>query len=158
MLVPGYISCDILAGKLVVPGGVIYENKYWHVDSVISPIIWQGFLIVKLKRHCDQLAELTQEEAGALGPVIQATWAALTDVLKPPKVDICSFGDGIKHIHFWVLPRHPNKRPGMNWVMMNLNMRTLLTRRFGIKRWVYSDDEVTELAVQLRERIHRLLS
>jgi diadenosine tetraphosphate (Ap4A) HIT family hydrolase len=158
MLIPGCISCDILAGTLTVPGGVIYENEYWHVDSVMSPVCWRGFLLVKLKRHCEQLAELTQEEADTLGPVIQATCSVLADVLKPAKVYICSFGDGIKHIHFWVLPRHPNMRPGMHWVMMNLNARTMLTRLLGIRRWVCSDEEVTELAVQLRERIHRLLS
>ena len=158
MLEIGCISCDILAGKLKVPGGVIYENQYWHVDSVVSPVTWRGFLIIKLKRHCEQLAELTQEEADTLGPVIQVTCSALMDVLKPAKVYVSSFGEDIKHIHFWVLPRPVNFHPGMNWVMMNLNVRTLLTRRFGIKRWVYSDEEVTELAAQLRERIHQLLS
>jgi len=58
MLVPGCMSCDILAGKLTTPGGVIYENEYWHVDSVVSPVCWLGFLIIKLKRHCEHLGAL----------------------------------------------------------------------------------------------------
>jgi diadenosine tetraphosphate (Ap4A) HIT family hydrolase len=156
-LVPGCMSCDILAGRLTTPGGVIYENEHWHVDSVTKPVYWRGFLIVKLKRHCEHLAELTQEEAVTLGPVIQATSFALADVLKPAKVYVCSFGDGIKHIHFWILPRQANIRPGMHWVMMHLNIRTILTRRFGIKRWIHSDEEVGKLVMQLRERIGQLL-
>ena len=102
MRVPGCMSCDILAGKLTTPGGVIYEDEYWQVDSVISPVYWRGFLIIKLKRHCEHLAELTPEEAGALGPVVRATCSALAEVLKPAKVYVCSFGDGVKHIHLWV--------------------------------------------------------
>lgn len=27
------MACDIVAGKVVHPGGNIYENDYWHVDS-----------------------------------------------------------------------------------------------------------------------------
>lgn len=143
------MSCDIIAGKRTVPGGVIYEDAYWHVDSVTSPVYWQGFLIIKLKRHCEHLAELTPEEANALGPVIQRTCLALTKVLKPAKVYVCSFGDGIKHIHFWVLPRPQGMRPGMHRVIRNLDTRAALTR-LGFKRWLYNDEEVTELAAQLR--------
>jgi diadenosine tetraphosphate (Ap4A) HIT family hydrolase len=152
------MSCDILAGKRTVPGGVIYEDDYWHVDSVVGPVYWRGFLIVKLKRHCEHLAELTPEEAAALGPAIQMTCAALAEVLKPAKVYVCSFGDGIKHIHFWILPRPPEMRPGMHWVMYHLDVRGLLTRRLGVKRWLRSDQEVAELASQVQEQVQRLLN
>jgi diadenosine tetraphosphate (Ap4A) HIT family hydrolase len=145
------MSCDILAGKLAVPGGVIYENEYWHVDSVIRPIVWRGFLIVKLKRHCEHLAELTREEAATLGPVIHTACSALKQILKPAKVYVCSFGDGVKHIHFWVLPRQPDMRPGMHWVMLNLDIRIMLTRRFGVKKWIVSDEKVGDIAEQVRQ-------
>jgi diadenosine tetraphosphate (Ap4A) HIT family hydrolase len=156
-LVPGCMSCDILAGKLTTPGGVIYENEHWHVDSVVGPVYWRGFLIIKLKRHCENLAELTPQEADTLGPVVQATCSALAEVLRPAKVYLCSFGDGIKHVHFWVLPRPQGMRPGMHWVMLNLDLRTVLTRRLGIKRWVCSDEEVAKMTSQVRERVHQLL-
>ena len=139
MLVPGCMSCDILAGKRTPPDGVIYENEHWHVDSVLGPVVWRGFLIVKLKRHCEHLAELTPDEAASLGPVIQTTCRALSEVLRPAKVYVCSFGDGVTHIHFWVLPRPPEMRPGLHWVMFHLDMRTTLARRLGIKRWVCDD-------------------
>ena len=156
MLMPGCMSCDILAGRRTVPGGVIYEDEYWHVDSIASPVFWRGFLIVKLKRHCEHLADLTPEEAAALGPVVQMTCRALSDVLKPAKVYVCSFGDGIKHIHLWVLPRPPEMRPGMHWVFWNLDVRATLTRRFGLKRWLVSDEEVAHIADQVRQRIQQL--
>ncbi|MBL7201177.1 MAG: hypothetical protein ISS56_13645 [Anaerolineae bacterium] len=72
-------------------------------------------------------------------------------------VYVCSFGDGVKHIHLWVLPRPLGMRLGMHWVMLNLDIRALLTRRFGIWKWVCSDQEVAELASRVREQYHRLL-
>ena len=152
------LSCDIVAGKRVEPGGVIYENTYWHVGSAVGPAVWRGFLVIKLKRHCEHLAELTPEEAAVLGPVIRTTCLALTEVLRPAKVYVCSFGDGVKHVHFWVLPRPPEMRPGMHPVMFNLDMRLTLTRLLGIKKWVIGDQEVNSTADRLRECFTRLMS
>jgi diadenosine tetraphosphate (Ap4A) HIT family hydrolase len=156
MLVPGCVSCDIVAGKRVEPGGVIYENDYWHIGTMgISPVVWRGFLSIILKRHCEHLAELSPEEALSLGPVIQSTCSALTEVLKPAKIHVCSFGDGVKHVHWWVLPRPSDMRPGMHPVIFNLDMRTTLTRLFGIKKWIVSDDDVAEMAKQVQEFLYR---
>jgi diadenosine tetraphosphate (Ap4A) HIT family hydrolase len=151
------MSCDILAGRRTEPGGVIYEDAYWHVGSVVSPVFWRGFLILKLRRHCEHLAELTPAEAAALGPVVQTTCLALSDVLKPAKVYVCSFGDGVKHIHLWILPRPPEMRPGMHWVMWHLDVRAFLTRRLGFKRCLVSDEEVANMAAQVRQRFDQLL-
>jgi diadenosine tetraphosphate (Ap4A) HIT family hydrolase len=153
MLIPGCVSCDILAGKRTPPGGTIYENECWRVDSVLSPVVWRGFLIIKLKRRCEHLAELTHEEAAMLGPVIRMTCAAVSEALKPAKVYVCSFGDGVKHIHFWVLPRPQKMRPGMHSVMRNLDVRMALTRFFGVKKWIVSDEEAASIAERLRQNL-----
>jgi diadenosine tetraphosphate (Ap4A) HIT family hydrolase len=154
MLLSGCVSCEIVAGKRIEPGGVIFENEYWHLGTAIGrPVVWQGFLIVKLKRHCEHLAELTSEEALALGPLIQSTCSALTDVLNPKKIYVCSYGDGIKHVHFWVLPRLSGMRPGMHSVMFNLDLRRICTRFLGIKKWIVSDYDVSMIAKQIRDHL-----
>jgi diadenosine tetraphosphate (Ap4A) HIT family hydrolase len=156
-LMPDCVSCEIVAGKRTEPGGTIYENEHWHVGSVIGPVLWRGFLIVKLKRHCEHIADLTPAESASLGPVLQAASAAVKDVIEPAKVYVCSFGDGVKHIHFWILPRPPEIRPGMHWVILNLDLRVMLTRRFGVKRYIVSDDEIAEIAQQVREHMRHHL-
>ncbi len=151
MLLPGCLSCDIVSGKRTEPGGVIFENDHWHIGTAAgSPVVWPGFLVIKLKRHCEHLAELTSEEALALGPLIQSTCSALTAVLKPARVYVCSYGDGVQHVHFWVLPRPATMRPGMHSAMFNLDMRTALTRWLGVKRWIVSGAEVDGIASQVR--------
>ena len=158
MLIKNCISCDIVAGKVVEPGGVIYEDAFWHVgSSMANPSVWPGFLIIKLKRHCEHLAELTPDEASSFGSIARATCLALTQVLHPEKVYLCSFGDGIKHIPFWALPRPGTVRPGMHSVVFTLDMRMGLTRYLGIKRWMMSTEEVKSIAEKLRESIRELL-
>jgi hypothetical protein len=80
---------------------------------------------------------------------------ALTEVLKPAKVYVCSFGEGVRHVHWWVLPRPADMRPGMHPVIFNLDMRTTLTRLLGIKKWIVSEAEVAGIAKQLRECLGR---
>ncbi len=155
--VSGCLSCDIVAGKQVEPGGVIYENACWHVGSAIGPPVWPGFLVIKLKRHCEHLAELTPAEAALLGSLIRSTGQALTEVLQPAKVVVCSFGDGVKHVHFWALPRPPEMRPGMHSVLFNLDLRLALTRWLGLKKWLMEPAKVVHIADMLRERIPRLM-
>ena len=143
-------SCDILSGKTPSLGGVIYENDAWHVDSIRPPVVWKGFLIVKLKRHCEHIAQLTPQEALSLGPTLQSTCHALSDVLHPAKIYVCSFGDGVKHIHFWILPRPAEMQPGMHAVMRSLDVRTALTRILGVKKWIVPNVEIERLAEKLR--------
>jgi diadenosine tetraphosphate (Ap4A) HIT family hydrolase len=144
-------ACNIVSGKVIHPGGTIYEDEYWHVDSAGHANIWRGFLMIKLKRHCVHLADLNNQEAAALGGTIQATNQALMAVLHPAKIFLCSFGEGNAHIHFWVLPRPPEMRPGMHPVFFNLDWRLTLTRLFHLKTWLVPDVETARIAGAVRK-------
>ncbi len=155
---PGCKACDIVAGKFAHPGGTIYEDAYWHVDSASHAQVWPGFLMIKLKRHCQHLADLTPPEAAALGPVIRVTNQALMEVLHPAKIYLCSFGDGTAHIHFWVLPRQPNLPAGMHPTLFNLDLRVTLTKLFHLKKWLVADEETARLASQVRAQMTRIIA
>jgi len=45
---------------------VIHSNGLWFVSHHTGPYTDPGELIVKTRRHCESLAELTGEEADAL--------------------------------------------------------------------------------------------
>ena len=51
----------------------------------------------------------------------------------PAKLYVASFGDGVKHVHSWVLPRPEGMRPGLHWVLAQMDQRAFATRRLGIK-------------------------
>lgn len=150
---PGCVSCEILSGKRQEPGGVIYEDAYWHVGSVLPPVVWPGFLVVKLKRHCEHIDALTSEEASALGPVLRAAAAALMQVLHPAKVYTGSFGEGTRHIHFWLLPRPQGVPAGLHPALLRLDLRLLAARLPLFRGVILSEAQVAELAARLRKQM-----
>ncbi len=155
-LLPGCMACDIVSGKFVQPGGTIFENACWHVDTAKHAQVWPGFFMIKLKRHCLHLSELTPPEAASLGAVIQTTNQALMEVLQPAKIYVCSFGDGNSHIHLWVLPRPPEMKPGMHAVIFNLDMRIALTKYLHLKKWLVPEAQLAQIAEQVRARIENI--
>ncbi|MFL5474705.1 MAG: HIT family protein, partial [Gemmatimonadales bacterium] len=54
---------------------------------------------------CESLAELTEEEAGALGPVLHTAVRALERVVAAERIYAVSFNERIRHVHFLLLPR-----------------------------------------------------
>ena len=147
MSVDGCMACDVLRGKLKAPGGTIYEDSYWVVDHSVSPILLPGFLIVKLKRHCENLSELTGDEMAALAVTLKLTCTALEKVLRPARTYVCSFGESVKHVHFYVIPRLPG---------IPSNGLDVLRGMFESHEWAASDEKAAIVAGQVRSEIQLL--
>jgi ATP adenylyltransferase len=152
-LVDGCLSCELLAGRRSAPGGVLYENATWLVLHQISPARFPGYLFIILKRHGEHLADLTPEEAAGLGPTIQLTSEALRRALNPPpeKVYVGSFGEGVKHVHFHVIPRTPEVPAGIMPIFTHLELRRLLSES-GMPRWATADGDAEALVAAIEEQ------
>src|SRR5215218_8579556 len=133
MATEGCSVCAEVAGRVAAPGGTVFENSWWIVAHHTGPWTDPGELIVKARRHCESLAELTPVEADALGPVLRASVAALERVVKPERVYVASYGERVRHVHFFLLPR--TRRLPAGHVVSDLfrRGRTLL-RRWGLAR------------------------
>lgn len=97
--------CAELAGTSPAPGGVVFQNEWWEVTHHTGPWTDPGELIVKARRHVESLAELTPGEAAALGPILRAAVAAIERVVRPERVYVASYGERVRHVHFFLLPR-----------------------------------------------------
>jgi histidine triad (HIT) family protein len=97
--------CDEVQGRIAAPGGPIHDDGLWLVSHHTGRYTDPGELLVKLRRHVESVAELSAEEASALGPVLRAASAAVTEVVRPERVYLASFGERVRHVHFYVLPR-----------------------------------------------------
>lgn len=98
-------ACAEVAGDLAAPGGVIVDDGLWFISHHTGPYTDPGELIVKTRRHCESLAELTPEEAQALGPLLRAAVGALERVVVAERIYAVSFNERIRHVHFLLLPR-----------------------------------------------------
>jgi diadenosine tetraphosphate (Ap4A) HIT family hydrolase len=101
----GCTFCEEIAGRITAPGGPIFDDGLWLVSHHTGAYTDPGELIVKLRRHSESLSELTPAEARALGPVLQAAATAVERVVRPERVYVASFGERIRHLHFYILPR-----------------------------------------------------
>jgi len=101
------IGCDVIAGRIKPPGGVICQDTHWMATHALpSPEVpLRGLLVLQPKRHVEELSELTPQEAIALGPLLRRLSSAMQQALRPERIYACSLGEGIKHVHFLLLPR-----------------------------------------------------
>lgn len=102
---PACSACAEIAGRNTAPGGVIFDDGLWFVSHHTGHFTDPGELIVKPRRHCESLAELTQPEAEALGPVLWSAVKALERVVPAERIYAVSFNERIRHLHFLLLPR-----------------------------------------------------
>ncbi len=126
-------ACGEIAGQDAAPGGVIYSDGLWFVSHHTGPYTDPGELIVKTHRHCESLAELTGDEAEALGPVLHAAVRALEQVVAAERIYAVSFNERIRHVHFLLLPRTAAMPRGHVISDLYRRARNLL-RRFGVLR------------------------
>jgi diadenosine tetraphosphate (Ap4A) HIT family hydrolase len=125
--------CDEVEGRISAPGGSIYDDGFWLVSHHTGPYTDPGELIVKLRRHSESIAELSPAEAAALGPVLQAAVAAIQRVVQPQRVYVASYGERVRHLHFFLLPRTSALPAGHVTSDLYRRGRSLL-RRWGVLR------------------------
>jgi diadenosine tetraphosphate (Ap4A) HIT family hydrolase len=130
---PQCSACAEIAGQASAPGGVIHSNGLWFVSHHTGPYTDPGELILKTHRHCESLAELTGEEAEALGPVLHSAIGALEHVVDAERIYAVSFNERIRHVHFLLLPRTAAMPRGHVISDLYRRARNLL-RRLGVLR------------------------
>ena len=126
-------ACFEIAGEITAPGGVILDDGLWFVSHHTGPYSDPGELIVKTRRHCESLADLTPDEAQALGRVLRTGVRTLEQVVEAERVYAMSFNERLRHVHFLLLPRTANIPRGHVISDLYRRGRNLL-RRHGVVR------------------------
>jgi diadenosine tetraphosphate (Ap4A) HIT family hydrolase len=97
--------CEQVAGRVTAPGGAIHDDGLWLVHHHTGLHTDPGELIVKLRRHCESLADLTDAESAALGPILSGAVGAIERVIRPERTYVASYNESVRHVHFFMLPR-----------------------------------------------------
>ena len=143
------ISCATVAGSILPPGGIIFETSTWIVVLRANPVRSPCLPLIILKRHCEQIADLSCEESSSLGRLMTLTAQVLTNVLQPAKVHFGIYAESVKHIHVHVFPRMPNM-PAGNIPNLWIEARMNLLHSLGLKK-AYPDEVVAQYAEKLRK-------
>jgi diadenosine tetraphosphate (Ap4A) HIT family hydrolase len=129
----GCSACDEIAGHIHAPGGVIFDDGLWFLSHHTGPFTDPGELILKTRRHCESLAELTEPEAAALGRILKDAISAMDRVVAAERIYAVSFNERVRHVHFLLLPRTADMPPGHVISDLYRRARNLL-RRIGLLR------------------------
>jgi diadenosine tetraphosphate (Ap4A) HIT family hydrolase len=100
------LACDLTSGRSELPGGTIARESGWVVEHCVGPL-GVGTLIVKPARHVVHVADLTQDEAAAMGTLLHRASSVVTELSKPDQVYVSLWSHAGRrpgHIHFVVQP------------------------------------------------------
>jgi diadenosine tetraphosphate (Ap4A) HIT family hydrolase len=99
-------ACQLSEGRSPLPGGRIHETAHWVVEHCVGPL-GLGTLIVKPRRHVTAVADLTDDEAAELGPLLRLTSDIAREIVPAEQVYNCLWshaGGRPVHIHYVVQP------------------------------------------------------
>jgi histidine triad (HIT) family protein len=103
--------CRKHRGEIAVPGGAVYQDDLLHVGHVQvrggRATAYLGHLLVEPRRHVPGLADLTDQEAAALGTLVARVSRALLQRSRAEHVYAFVLGDAVPHLHVHVVPRYP---------------------------------------------------
>ena len=103
-------ECPICAKhKGHVPGGPIYEDDLLYAHHVYnkSGETFLGYVRAETKRHVPSYAELTPEEAQAIGLLTTRLSRALKECAGADHVYVFFYGDHVPHLHLHIFARYP---------------------------------------------------
>jgi len=115
------VDCQICAkhrGEGPMKGQLIGRyDEFWvyHGQPGADGLAALGHLVIESDRHVPYLADLTDPEAAALGPLRSQLARALRDELGVPFVFAAVIGRHIAHFHEHLLPRHAGVQPEVPW-------------------------------------------
>ena len=107
----GCFVCRKHRGDISEPGGAIYDDGVVRAGHAgLGPdgsAAYLGYLFVEPRRHAATLADLTDQEAQALGLLVTRLSRALRQSENAAHIYAFVFGDNVPHLHVHLVPRYP---------------------------------------------------
>jgi diadenosine tetraphosphate (Ap4A) HIT family hydrolase len=105
------LVCRKHRGEVAVPGGFIFEDDLISISHAQlfgeEKDHYLGHVFVESRRHVPELADLTEQEAQAIGLWTSRVAQALLQTEGMEHVYSFFIGDGVPHVHVHVIGRRP---------------------------------------------------
>jgi diadenosine tetraphosphate (Ap4A) HIT family hydrolase len=98
--------CEIVAGRVRTPGGVLWRGGGFVVYAFESPCPIPGWTMVTSERHVRGFYDLDAEELSLLLPLAARIVDAQRSALGAQHAYQMSLGEALRHFHLHVIPRY----------------------------------------------------
>jgi len=85
-------------------GTVLWRDDFCRIVRIPGPD-YPGLCRVVTNRHVVEMTDLADDEKARLMRAVFATERALRDLFRPEKINLASFGNKVRHLHWHVVPR-----------------------------------------------------
>jgi ATP adenylyltransferase len=102
----GCLGCEIAAGRRHVPGGIVHQTSRWIVNHAVGRLNL-GTLIVAPRDHVVAVADLDDDTAAEIGPLLRDVARVAEMICRPEQTYVCVWSHGRterRHLHLLVQP------------------------------------------------------
>ena len=107
--------CRKHRGEIAEPGGAILDDDLLRAGHMIPPdgedSVYLGWVLIEPRRHAPGWADLTADEARAVGLATSRLARALLNVVGAEHVYSFVLGHHVPHLHVHLFPRYPGTPP-----------------------------------------------
>ncbi len=96
-----------------------FENSYLYLGE---HQFYRGYSVLVTKEHFREMTDLPEVKREALFKEMMKAHLALEKVFRPKKMNMCSLGNVVDHVHWHFFPRYANDPDFKNppWLQMHL--------------------------------------
>jgi len=98
----------------------IWQDATWLLRHHPAPAPLAGWLLLDSRRHLGGPADFEAAEAAAFGPVLQRASALVRSLTGCQRVYAIAFGEGARHLHLHLIPRHADDPASEAWKAADL--------------------------------------
>ncbi len=112
--------CRLHDDRRAVERFEIHRQERWLLRHHPLPVPLAGWLLLDTRRHVGGPADLNAEEAAEFGPLLQRCCALVRRLTGCERVYTITFGDGARHLHAHLIPRHAERPESEAWRVADL--------------------------------------
>ena len=112
--------CRLHAESSALAPVVIWESCHWLLRHHPLPAPIAGWCLLDAKRHFSGPIEFTEFEAREWGCMVQRASSLVKQVSGCDRVYVIAFGEGARHLHLHLIPRHGKDERTAAWQVADL--------------------------------------
>lgn len=132
-------------GEVVARDEILRQGP-WLLRHHPRPAPLAGWLLLDARRHLGGPIDFQPEEAAAFGPMLQRCSALVRTLTGCERVYAIAFGEGARHLHVHLIPRHGEDPATEAWKAADLYRAVASGERAAA-----ADQQVEELVREARE-------